>query len=74
MNRLNDAYEQMLGHNQYGFRQNHSTTDAICVLKNILKKTSRPLIAVFIDLKSAYDWIPRDALLKVIQFRTVHPK
>ena len=70
MNRLNDAYEQMLGHNQYGFRQNRSTTDAIFVLKNILKKTSRPLIAVFIDLKSAYDWIPRDALLKVIQFRT----
>ena len=70
MKRISCSYEQMLSSNQYGFRNNRSTTDAIFTLINVIKKSQNPIITTFIDLKAAYDWIPCDALLKVIEFRT----
>ena len=60
----------MISPNQYGFRQQRSTTDGIFILKNLIEKTNTPFVATFIDLKAAYDWVPRDSLIKVFEFRT----
>ena len=70
MKRISYSYESILSASQYGFRKNRPTTDAIFTLLNILQKSQNPIIGTFIDLKAAYDWIPRDALLKIIELRT----
>ncbi len=65
MNRLKSAYEQHIGKEQYGFRQNRSTTDGIFILQNIIDK-----YGVYIDLTAAYDHVPRDFLFRVLNMRT----
>ena len=57
-------------HIKFGFRKGRSTTDEIFVMKNIIKKHSGTLIAIYIDLTAAYDHIPRDLLFKVLKART----
>ena len=68
--RLSTAYEKQISDAQYGFRKNRSTTDGIFVMKNIIKKHSGTLIAIYIDLTAAYDHIPRDLVFKVLRART----
>ena len=70
LGRLKEAYENHLGESQFGFRKNKSTTDAIFVLKSVIEKSSGPLIAVYIDLTTAYDHVPRDFLFRVLTLRT----
>ena len=70
LSRIEESYETLISDNQYGFRKGRSTTDAIFVLKNILEKYESPLVCTFVDLKAAYDWIDRDAILEVFEFRT----
>ena len=70
LSRTKEAYESIISPNQYGFRQERSTTDGIFILKSLLEKTRNPVVCTFIDLKAAYDWIDREALLKVFEYRT----
>ena len=70
LNRLKEAYEKHIGEEQYGFRQNRSTSDGIFIIKNVIEKYSEVTIAVYIDLTAAYDHVPRDFLFKVLEFRT----
>ena len=70
MTRLKDAYEIHLGENQFGFRSNKSTSDAIFIMKSVIEKHGGTLVAVYIDLTAAYDHIPRDFLFRVLQIRT----
>ena len=70
MERLSKAYESCISNSQFGFRKNRSTTDGIFIMKNIIKKSKDPFVAVFIDLTAAYDHIPRDFLFRVLKFRT----
>lgn len=75
--RIRTAYESILLPTQFGFRKNRSTTDAIFIVQHILKMSSRerqPLFLCFIDLKAAYDWIPREALFRVLEIRLKCPK
>jgi len=65
--RIRPIYETIIMPNQYGFRKNRSTNDAIYILRHILEKEKRPLYLCFIDLKAAYDWIPREALFRVLE-------
>jgi hypothetical protein len=47
---------------QYGSRKGIGTTDAIFVVKRLQEKyleRQRDLYFAFVDLKKAYDWIPR---------------
>ena len=67
---MSTAYEKQISDAQYGFRKNRSTTDGIFVMKNIIKKHSGTLIAIYIDLTAAYDHIPRDLVFKVLRART----
>ena len=70
LTRLKDAYEAHLGENQFGFRSNRSTNDAIFIMKSVIEKHGGTLVAVYIDLTAAYDHIPRDFLFRVLQIRT----
>ena len=73
INRLKPIYEAILLPSQFGFRANKSTNDAIFVLKNIIDNSSEELHCCFIDLKAAYDWIDRDILFKIVEYRTNSP-
>ena len=42
-------------------------------MKNVIKKTKDPFIAIYIDLTAAYDHIPRDFLFRVLKFRLSAP-
>ena len=73
IDRMKPLYEALLLPTQFGFRANKSTNDAIFVLKNVIDNTSEELYCCFIDLKAAYDWINRDIMFKIIEFRTGLP-
>ena len=70
MNCLKESYEKHISEEQYGFRQNRSTTDGIFVLKNVIDRFGGTLIAVYIDLTAAYDHVPREFLFRLLGFRT----
>ena len=72
--RLRDTYEILLMGNQFGFRKNRSTTDAIFITCEAIKSTQSPLYLCMIDLKAAYDHIDRDMLFRVLEIRTKSPK
>ena len=59
---------QALPDEQHGFRRNRSTYTAIADLldrlKEVLRHPKRPLYAVFVDLKAAFDKAPRDKILE----------
>ena len=71
--RLRDAYEKLLMANQFGFRKNRSTTDAIFIVREALKSTKKPIYLCMIDLKAAYDHLDRDMLFRVLDIRTKAP-
>ena len=73
VSRIRNAYEKLISNSQFGFRANRSTTDAIFVLQNSIKLSSKPLFLCFIDLKEAYDWINRDMLFKILEIRLKSP-
>ena len=58
--------EEILGNEQAGFRKNRSTFDHCIVLNHLAEKYmgchGNGLFAAFIDLKSAFDSIPRGNL------------
>lgn len=77
VDRLRDAYEYIILPSQFGFRNSRSTNDAIFILRHVLEKSRKskiPLFIAFIDLKAAYDWIPRDALMKCLEIRFKCPQ
>ena len=72
VNRIRKNYERILLPTQFGFRANKSTTDAIFITSRIIqqsKANGKPLYIAFIDLKAAYDWIPRPMLFRVLKNR-----
>lgn len=72
--RLRDCYEKLIMENQFGFRQNRSTTDAIFIVREAIKSTKKPLYLCMIDLRAAYDHVDRDMLFSVLDIRTKAPK
>ena len=73
VNRIRNAYENIISNCQFGFRSNRSTTDAILILQNSINLSSKPLFLCFIDLKAAYDWINWDMLFKILEIRIKSP-
>ena len=72
--RLCDCYESLIMENQFGFRQNRSTTDAIFIVREAIKSTKNPMYLCMIDLRAAYDHIDREMLFSVLNIRTKAPK
>lgn len=69
--------EAVLPDSQCGFRKNRSTVDMIFTLKQIQEKCveqNKDLYIVFIDLKKAFDTVPRDLLWKILTKYGVPPK
>ena len=70
LNRIRNVYEDNISENQFGFRKNRSTTDAIFTIRKIVEKTDDFYVMCFIDLRAAYDHINRDMLFDVFGIRT----
>lgn len=69
--RLINFFEQnnTLSQNQYGFKKDHSTADAMCELTGTITKlldNNKKCIAVFLDLAKAFDTVPHNRLLDVL--------
>lgn len=65
----------MLSKNQVGFRKGKGTMDNIFVLKYLinrqLKKKGGKLIALFVDLKAAFDTVSRKTVVEAMKERGV---
>ena len=70
MEKLKSAYERHIGKEQFGFCKNRLTSDAIFITRMLIKKYHNTLIAVYIDLTAAYDYVPCDFLFRVLTMRT----
>lgn len=60
--------EQITCDNQFGFRQNRGTVDAIFIVRQILEKAREHNLVVhlyFVDFKAAFDKLWRKALWKM---------
>ncbi len=54
---------------QHGFRSNDGTIAPILSTKLIMQQATRcgvPMVSIFLDIKKAYDWIPREILLETL--------
>ena len=54
---------------QHGFRSNDGTITPILSAKLLMQQAARcgvPMVSVFLDIKKAYDWIPREVLMETL--------
>ena len=67
--RLQELSEDVLRESQCGFRKGRGCVDMVFVARQLIKKAiehDTPLYVIFVDLKKAYDSIPREALWLVL--------
>ena len=72
LTRMRAWYEGGLSEGQFGFRANRGCQDAIYGLKRVQQiyhEKRKKLYVGFIDLKAAFDWVPRDFMFKSIRLR-----
>ena len=66
-NRLKEVMKDKYSNSQFGFRENHRTSDSLFILKAMinkyLHKNKRKLYFCFVDFKKAFDSVWRDGLL-----------
>ena len=75
--RLQVIAEEILPESQCGFRKARGCVDMIYVARQLVEKTIEhddTLFVLFVDLKKAYDSIPRQALWRVLKKVGVPPK
>ena len=64
----------MVSENHFGFMPGRSTTEPIHLLKRLMEKYQerhKDLHMAFIDLKKAYDSVPRETIWKTLEARRV---
>ncbi len=69
LQRVKDQSEGFIKDNQFGFRPNRGTIDAIFITRQIIEKAKEHNVHVhfnFVDFKSAFDTIWREALWKML--------
>ena len=68
--RLQVIAEKILPVSQSGFRKGHGCADMIFVARKLVEKVrehGESLYVLFVDLRKAYDSVPRQALWKVLE-------
>ena len=63
--RLDKTAEDILLESQNGFRKGHGCMDMIFCARQLIEKTiehEESLYVVFVDLRKAYDSVPREAM------------
>ena len=68
--RIQERANQFIGKNQFGFRRNCETRDAIGVLRRLIEKKidfNEELSICFVDFEKAFDRVKWDILLKVMR-------
>ena len=74
-NRLKVIAEGLLPDSQCGFRKGRGCTDVIFVARQLMEKTREhggSLFLLLVDLKKAYDSVPKDALWMILEKCGVH--
>ena len=65
--RLIKLMENQFSNSQFGFRENHRTTDSLFILKTLINKyihkNRKKIYACFVDLQKAFDSVWRNGLL-----------
>ena len=65
--RLKIWMKDIYSHSQFGFRENHRTSDSLFILKSLINKyvhkNKKKLYLCFVDLKKAFDSVWREGLL-----------
>src|SRR5678816_2010228 len=65
-----EIIEPQLGEEQHGYRKGRSTTDLMFTLRQIGEKIyeyNRRIYVVFLDLRKAFDTVPRNGLWRVLE-------
>uniref|UniRef100_A0A8D8U352 Craniofacial development protein 2 n=1 Tax=Cacopsylla melanoneura TaxID=428564 RepID=A0A8D8U352_9HEMI len=73
-NRLKEKVEQHLGDDQFGFRKERGTREAILALRQILERrldVNLPTYVTFIDLEKAFDKVDWALLFKTLKERKI---
>ena len=66
-NRLQAIAEDILPESQCGFRRGRGCTDMVFVARQLVREHNDTLYILFVDLKKAYDSVPRPALWNVLE-------
>ena len=76
--RLCEHYDNLFADQQFGFRENHRTSDSIFVLKTLitkyLKKNKEKIYACFVDLRRAFDSLWHEGLIYKLMVNKVGNK
>ena len=70
LRRLTEVIEPMLLDEHNGFRRGRSISDAIHALQRLaekLRNINQPMFCAFLDLKQAYDSVPRELLFWIMK-------
>ena len=68
--RLQDLAERILPESQCGFRRSHSCTDMIFIVRQLVDKAiehQAKQYIIYVDLRKAYDSVPRDAIWGILK-------
>ena len=69
LDRMRVFYEASILPIQMGFRENKATGDAIFIARQIIAKHRGEIWGSFVDVKAAYDWVPRELLWRILKIR-----
>ena len=69
LDRIRAHYEASMLPFQFGFRSNKATTDGIFIARQMINKYQGEIWGCFIDVKAAYDWVPRETLWRILRMR-----
>ena len=65
--RMTNRYKDIISGDQFGFRRNCGTIDAIYVFRQLVKAKKTPIFALFLDLRGAFDRLPRNIMFRILK-------
>jgi len=77
LSRVSDHIDSQLLDSQSAFRKGRGLTDSLFTIRMLISKCvefGQPLHMAFVDLRKAYDCVPRATLWRILRAYGVHPK